>query len=305
MKLSSLFPTTLVITGLLIVSSSHADTPSRLDKIKETRTISIGYPTASLPFAYLDDQQKPVGYSVEICQNIVRHLEKSLNLPSIDVQYVPITSATRIPLLRNGTIDLECGNTTNTVERQKLVSFAPATFVAKTVLTARKDAGVDVNDPTSFSGKSITSMAGGLALSVVQQISAEKKLNISALPADNASAAFLLVKTGRAAAMSNDDGLTYALVATSGAPQDYVVGTRALLAAPYGIVEPNDDPRFKHEVDAAVLDLIRSRQIYALYDKWFTSPVPPSGINLKFPMSDVLRHALQHPSDSGDPAAYQ
>ncbi|SFU24906.1 amino acid ABC transporter substrate-binding protein [Paraburkholderia aspalathi] len=288
MKPSSLFSATFIIAGSVIFGCAHAEAPSRLDKIKESQTISLGYPSASLPFAYLDNQQKPTGYSVEICQHIVQHIKASLNLPTFNIRYVPVTSATRIPLLRNGTIDLECGNTTNTAERQKLVSSAPATFVAKTVLTARKDAGVDVNNPASFSGKSITSMAGGLALSVVQQISAEKKLNISALPSDNAASSFLLVKTGRAAAMSNDDGLTYALVATSGDPQDYVIGTKALLAAPYGIVEPKDDPRFKHEVDAAVLDLIKSKQIYALYDKWFTSPIPPSGINLKFPMSDVF-----------------
>lgn len=305
MKTHPLFSTLIFISGLIGLSTAHADAPSRLDKIKETKTISIGYPSASLPFAYLDNEQRPIGYSVDICQHIVHHLKKSLNLPTLNVRYVPVTSATRIPLLRNGTIDLECGNTTNTLDRQKLVSFAPATFVAKTVLTARKDAGVDVNNPASFSGKSITSMAGGLALSVVQQISAEKKLNISALPADSAASSFLLVKTGRAAAMSNDDGLTYALVATSGNPEDYVIGTKALLAAPYGIVQPKDDPRFKHEVDSAVFDLIKSKQIYTLYDKWFTSPIPPSGINLKFPMSDVLRRALENPSDSGDPAKYQ
>jgi len=208
-------------------------------------------------------------------------------------------------LLANGTIDLECGNTTNTIERHKLVSFAPTTFVAKVVLMARKDSGLDVNNPAAFAGKSVTSLAGGLDFQIIQKISLDQHLNISVVPANDAASSFIAIKTGRAMAVSTDDGLGYALIATSGQPQDYVVGTKAMAVAPYGIVEPKDDPRFKETVDNAVLNLIKTKQISALYDKWFNSPVPPSGVNLKYPMSAELKHALEHPTDSGDPAAYQ
>lgn len=309
MKVASILRAAITFAGLFgavaVTHQAYADSASRLDRIKETGTISVGYPTTSLPFAYLDNAHQPVGYSVEICQRIAASLKSSLGLADLKIRYVPVTSATRLPLLSNGTIDLECGNTTNTVERHKLVSFAPTTYVAKVVLMARKDSGLDVNKPAAFSGKTVTSLAGGLDLQVIQQISTQQNLNISVLAVNDAAASFIAVKTGRAMAVSTDDGLAYGLIATSGQPQDYVVGTKAMLLAPYGIVEPKDDPRFKQAVDGAVLDLMKSKQIYALYDKWFNAPVPPNGIDLKYPMSAELKHALEHPTDSGDPAAYQ
>ncbi|MFT4509073.1 amino acid ABC transporter substrate-binding protein [Caballeronia sp. 15711] len=309
MKVASILRAAITFAGLFgavaVTHQAYADSASRLDRIKETGTISVGYPTTSLPFAYLDNAHQPVGYSVEICQRIAASLKSSLGLADLKIRYVPVTSATRLPLLSNGTIDLECGNTTNTVERHKLVSFAPTTYVAKVVLMARKDSGLDVNKPAAFSGKTVTSLAGGLDLQVIQQISTQQNLNISVLAVNDAAASFIAVKTGRAMAVSTDDGLAYGLIATSGQPQDYVVGTKAMLLAPYGIVEPKDDPRFKQAVDGAVLDLMKSKQIYALYDKWFNAPVPPNEIDLKYPMSAELKHALEHPTDSGDPAAYQ
>ncbi len=309
MKVASILRGAITFAGLLgaavATSQAYADSASRLDRIKETGTISIGYPTTSLPFAYLDNAHQPVGYSVEICQHIAASLKSTLGLADLKIRYVPVTSATRLPLLSNGTIDLECGNTTNTVERHKLVSFAPTTYVAKVVLMARKDSGLDVNKPAAFSGKTVTSLAGGLDLQVIQQISTQQNLNISVLAVNDAAASFIAVKTGRAMAVSTDDGLAYGLVATSDQPQDYVIGTKAMLLAPYGIVEPKDDPRFKQAVDGAVINLMKSKTIYKLYDKWFNAPVPPNGINLKYPMSAELKHALEHPTDSGDPAAYQ
>jgi glutamate/aspartate transport system substrate-binding protein len=305
MKPLSLLTTAALIAGFGLVAGAHADTSSRLDRIKQSGTISLGYPTSSLPFAYLDNEQKPVGYSVEICQHIADHLKTALGMPALNIRYVPVTSATRLPLLTNGTIDLECGNTTNTIERHKFVSFSPTTFVAKVVLLARKDSGLNANDPAAFSGKTISSLAGGLDFQVIQQISNQQHLNIAVLPVNDAASSFLSVKTGRAAAVSTDDGIAYGLVATSGQAQDYVIGTKPMMVAPYGIVEPKDDPRFKQAVDGAVLDLIKSKQIYAIYDKWFNSPVPPANINLKYPMSAELKHAFEHPSDSGDPTVYQ
>jgi glutamate/aspartate transport system substrate-binding protein len=288
-----------------LTGSAQAETPSRLDKIKQTGTISVGFPTTSLPFAYLDNAHQPIGYSVEICQRIADRLKTSLGISDLKIRYVPVTSATRLPLLSNGTIDLECGNTTNTIERHKLVSFSPTTFVAKVVLMARKDSNLDVNNLAAFGGKTVTSLAGGLDLQIIQQISTQQNLNISVLPVNDAASSFIAVKTGRAMAVSTDDGLAYGLVATSGQPQDYVIGTKAMAVAPYGIVEPKDDPRFKSAVDGAVLDLIKTKQIHAIYDKWFNAPVPPAGVNLKYPMSAELKHAFENPSDSGDPAVYQ
>ena len=289
----------------LASAAGAAQADSRLDQMRQTGVLTIGHPDSSVPFAYLDDNHQPIGYTVEICQQIAQRLKSELNLPKLDIRYVITTSATRIPLLANGTIDLECGNTTNNVDRHKLVSFAPTTFVAQVVLMARKDAGVDVNDPASFRGKSIAAQAGGETFKLISQINAQNHYDITVMPAKTTADTFLMVQSGRATGSANDDGLAYGAVASSKDPGDFVVGTKGLEVAPYGIMEPKDDPGFKQAVDAAVIDLIKSGKIDALYTKYFDSPIPPRGINLKYPMSDVLKKALAHPTDSGDPAVYE
>lgn len=289
----------------VLAQPAFAQQPSRLDVIRQSGIITLGHPETSVPFAYLDGKQKPVGYTVEICEKIAAELKQSLNLPKLEVRYNPTTSATRIPLLANGTIDLECGNTTNNVDRHKLVAFAPTTFVAQVVLMARKDGGVDVNDPASFRGKTIAAQAGGQTFRVISQINAKGNYNITVAPAKDTGEAFLMVETGRAAGTANDDGLAYGQVASSKDPDAFVIGTKGFEIAPYGIMEPKDDPAFKAAVDQAVLKLIKDGTVAALYEKYFNSPIPPHNINLKYPMSDALKRALANPTDSGDPAVYQ
>ncbi|MBC9875773.1 amino acid ABC transporter substrate-binding protein [Bradyrhizobium sp. INPA01-394B] len=296
--------TASVASGLLSCEAM-AQGVGRLDKIRETGAITLGYPETSVPFAYLDANQKPIGYTVEICERVVQAIKTALKLPKLEVRYNPITSATRLQLLANGTIDLECGNTTNNLERQKLVSFSPTIFVAQVVLVARKDGRVDVNDPASFRGKAIAAQAGGQTFKVITLINAKNNLGITVVPAKDTAETFLMLSSGRAAGTANDDGLAYATVASSRTPDDFLIGSKSLEMAPYGIVEPKDDPAFKTIVDDAVIDLIKSGQIAALYDKYFNSPIPPHGLNLKFPMSAALKRALANPTDSGDPAAYE
>ena len=309
MKSKSLLGFAAVTSAALALSSAttsaYAQAASRLDKIKSEQSIAIGSPTSSVPFAFMDGNQNMVGYSIEICQRIVDHVKTSLVAQKVDIRYVPVTSATRLQLLANGTIDLECGNTTNTAERHNFVDFAPTTFVAKVVLLGRKDSNLDMNDVQAFKGKTVTSLSGGLNLAVIQKINTEQKLGMSVVPVKDAPESFLSVKTSRAAATVADDGMAYALVATSGAPQDYMIGTKALMVAPYGIVMPKDDPRFKKVVDAAVVALIQSGEVAKIYEKYFNAPIPPHGINLKYPMSAELKKALANPTDSPDPKAYE
>jgi glutamate/aspartate transport system substrate-binding protein len=290
---------------VLLSNEVMAQGASRLDKIRESGSITLGYPETSVPFAYLDGNQKPIGYTVEICEQVVQAIKTALKLPKLDIRYNPVTSATRIPLLANGTIDLECGNTTNNVERHKVVAFAPTTFVAQVVLVARKDSGVDVDDPASFRGKTIAAQAGGQTFKVISQINAKNNLGITVVPTKDTAETFLMVATGRAAGTANDDGLAYGTVASSRTPDAFLIGSKSLEIAPYGIVQPKDDPAFKKMVDEAVIDLMKSGQIAALYDKYFNSPIPPHGLNLKFPMSAALKRALANPTDSSDPAAYE
>lgn len=239
-------------------ATAQAEGPSRLDKIKETGVITLGHPETSVPFAYLDGNQKPIGYTVEICQEVAQYVKAALKLPKLEVRYNPTTSATRIPLLANGTIDLECGNTTNNLERHKLVSFAPTTFVAQVVLVARKDGGVDPNNLESFRGKSIAAQAGGQTFRLISQLNAKGNLGITMAPTKDTAETILMVESGRAAGSANDDGIAYGAVASSKNPDAFVIGTKGLEMAPYGIMEPKDDPAFKKVVDDAVRDLIKT-----------------------------------------------
>ena len=216
-----------VAAALFGSAAAHAEGPSRLDKIRDTGVITIGHPETSVPFAYLDGNQKPIGYTVEICQEIAQHIKTALKLPKLDVRYNPTTSATRIPLLANGTIDLECGNTTNNLERHKLVSFAPTTFVAQVVLVARKDGGVDPNNLASFRGKTIAAQAGGQTFKLISRLNAEGNLGISMAPTKDTAETLLMVESGRAAGSANDDGIAYGVVASSKNPDVFVIGDTA------------------------------------------------------------------------------
>jgi glutamate/aspartate transport system substrate-binding protein len=277
----------------------------RLDKIRATGQISLGFPDASPPFGFLDQNAKPVGYSLEICEHVAQKLKAALGLPRLEVRHVPVMSATRIPLINNGTIDLECGTASNLPERHKLVSFAPTTFVAQVVLVAKKDTPVDVDDIASFRGKAISAQAGGETQRVATRINVRDKLDIQVMPAKDTAEVFLLVETGRAAGAINDDALAHATVAGAKRPADYKIGTKGLEFAPYGILEPKDDAAFKAAVDRAVVELIQDGTVARLYGKYFEQPIPPKGINLELPMSDVLKRALANPTDSGDEAAYR
>ena len=303
MRTSAVYLAAALAFSALLPAVAAAD--GRLDKIKQAGAIVLGHPESSVPFAYLDDKQAPIGYSVEICQGIAAHVQKTLGLAKLDVRYNPTSSATRIPLLANGTIDLECGNTTNNLERHKLVAFAPTTFVAEVVLTARKDGGVNVDDLASFRGKAIAAQAGGQTFRLVSQLSAKNGYNITVIPTKDTAETFLMVESGRAAGSAQDSGLAYASVASARTSSDFVISKKGLEPAPYGIVQPKDDPAFKKVVDEAVVGMIKSGKVAALYQKYFLSPIPPKQINLNYPMSDILKRVLASPTDSGDPAVYQ
>lgn len=305
MRMKPVFLALLSVICSGSATSTRAESNSRLDRVRETATIQLGFPDASPPFAFLDGAGKPVGYSLEICEHVAQKIKAALKLPKLDVRYTPVQSATRIPLINNGTIDLECGTATNLAERHKLVAFAPTTFVAQIVLVARKETDVDVNDVASFRGKAISAQAGGQTHRFVTRVSARDGLDIKIMPAKDTAEAFLLLSSGRAQGSINDDALAYTTVANAPDRESYKIGTRGLEFAPYGILQPKDDPAFKAAVDGAVVELMKDGTVARLYTKYFESPIPPRQVNLKLPMSAALKRALANPTDSGDPAAYE
>ena len=291
-----------VIAAIVSVGFAAGAGAQTLDKIKKDGAITIGHRDASIPFSYFDDKQQPVGYSMDICMKIADAVKAELKMPNLQVKLNPVTSATRIPLMANGTIDLECGSTTNNLDRQKQVSFAPTTFVTANRLVAKKSANISKLD--DMKGKALVSTSGTTNLKQVTELNGSRGLGMNIAAAKDHAEAFLMVETGRAVAFAMDDILLYSLVASSKAPADYAITNEALSVEPYGVMMRKDDPAFKKVVDTAVINLMKSGELEKIYNKWFMSPIPPKGINLNLPMSAALKKVVSNPTDSGDPAKY-
>ena len=292
----------VAILGLVLPAPAQELTGT-LKKIKETGTITLGHRDSSIPFSYYDDKQQVVGYAMDLCHTIVEAVKADLKLPNLQVKLNPVTSATRIPLMANGTVDLECGSTTNNLDRQKQVSFTITHFVTSNRLVAKKSANIAKLD--DLKGKTIVSTSGTTNIKQATELNAQRNLGMNILAAKDHAEAFLMVETGRAVAFVMDDILLYSLVANSKAPAEYAITPEALSVEPYGIMLRKDDPAFKKVVDAAMVQVYKSGQINEIYEKWFLKPVPPRGINLNVPMGDAFKKVVANPTDSGDPNAYK
>jgi glutamate/aspartate transport system substrate-binding protein len=273
-----------------------------LKKIKESGTITIGHRESSVPFSYIDDKQQPVGYAMDICAKIVDAVKKELKLEKLEVKLNPVTSATRIPLLANGTIDMECGSTTNNAERQKQVSYTNTHFLTATRIVSKKASNIKSID--DLKGKTIVSTAGTTNIKQMNELNTAKNLGMTILSGKDHAESFLMVETDRAVAFAMDDILLASLAASSKDPAAYEISKDAYSAAePYGIMVPKDDAAFKKIADAATAAVYKTDGA-ALFKKWFQSPIPPKGLNLNFAMSPQLEKMFSAPSDSADPAAY-
>lgn len=275
-----------------------------LKKIKETGAISLGYRESQMPFSYLDDNQKPIGYGLEICLKIVEAVKAELKIDKLETRWAAETPATRIPLLANGTIDLECGSATNNLERQKQIAYTNTSFLAQGRYVSKKSSGLTKIE--DLRGKVVASTAGSTNMRQLTEMNAARNLDIRIVSASEHSAAFLMLETDRAVAVALDDILLAGLVATSKEPQNYQISAEAFAPPePYAIMLRKDDPEFKRLVDKTTSALFQSPEGAALYEKWFTRPIPPRGLNFNVPMSAALKKAFAEPTDSADPARYQ
>jgi glutamate/aspartate transport system substrate-binding protein len=295
----------LALAAAFCAAQAHAEElTGTLKKIKETGAITIGYRDSSIPFSYLDDNQKPVGFAIDICYRIVDAVKKELKLDKLQVELNPLTSSSRIPLLANGTIDLECGSTTNNAERQKQVSFTNTHFLTATRFVSKKAS--KINSIDDLKGKSVASTSGTTNIKQLTEANAARNLGLNIIPAKEHAESFLLVETDRAVAAVLDDILLASFVAGSKDPDAYVISTDAFSKPePYGVMLRKDDPAFKKVVDDATGALYQSAEGQKLYDKWFMQKIPPKGLNLNTRISPELKHEFAKPSDSPDPDSYK
>ncbi len=267
-----------------------------LKKIKDNGSITLGIRESSLPLSYLDDKQQPVGYHIDICNRIVDAVKAHLKLPAIKVTHTPVTSQNRIPLVTNGTVDLECGSTTNNEARQKQVAFAPTTFVTNVRMAVKKASGIKSLD--QLNGKPVATTTGTTSVQLMRAHEKGKHIDFKEVYAKDHADAFLMLETDRAVAFVMDDNLLAGLMVTSKNPNDYAIVGEVLNIEPIAIMLRREDPAFKKVVDDAVIGLMKSGEIDKLYTKWFMSPIPPKSANLNFAMSDKLKELIKAPSDA-------
>lgn len=284
----------LAVSSALLAAPAMADT---LQKIKDTGTITIGHRESSIPFSYLDGNQKPVGYSMDLCNKIVEEVKKELKMPALVTKLTPVTSQTRIPLMTNGTIDLECGSTTNSLERQKQVAFGVTTFVSPVRMVVKADSGIKTLD--DLNGKAVATTTGTTSDRYIKQNEKGHNIDVKNVYGKDHAESFLMVETGRAAAFVMDEVLLAGFVANAKNPKDFAIVGPALSTEPYGIMLRKDDPQFKALVDKTLTGLMKSGEINKIYAKWFTSAIPPKNVNLNLPMNAQLQEAIKHPTDKG------
>jgi glutamate/aspartate transport system substrate-binding protein len=294
---------TLVVLAALAVALPAVAQEGTLKKIKDSGSITIGHRDASLPFSYYDDKQQPIGYAMDLCAKIVDAVKAELKMPNLKTNYQLVTSANRIPLMANGTIDLECGSTTNNVARQEQVWFTMTHFVTANRWVSKKSAKLKTLQ--DLKGKTIVSTAGTTNIKQITEINAAQNLGMNIISANGHPEAFQMVETGRAVAFVMDDILLAGLAAQSRSPKDYEISSVALSVEPYGIMVRKDDKAFKDLADKALSQVYKSGEINAIYAKWFQKPVPPKNVNLNLPMSPALKKVMANPTSSGDPKAYE
>jgi len=288
----------LFVFATVVVAAAQAQSPGgTLAKIRETGEIKLGHRDVSVPFSYLDDNQKPVGFAMDLCGRIVDAVRDELKLPSIQVKLQPIQLSTQIPLIQNGTIDIVCGPATNTLERQKVVAFSNTIFVSSIRAVVRRDGPIKTFE--DLTNKPVSLTAGSTSIALLAARAQEKNFQTQNILSGDHAASFLALTTGRSEAFVMDDILLASLVANSPNPGAWRIIDDSLRTEPYGLVIRKDDPEFKALVDKTLDAMMKSNAFAELYAKWFMRPIPPKNINLNFPMTQPLKDAIASPNDKG------
>jgi ABC-type amino acid transport substrate-binding protein len=266
-----------------------------LDQIRSNQTITIAHRDASIPFSYLNADGKPIGYAMDLCLKIADAIKRELKLPTLAINYLSVTSSTRIPSIVQGKAAMECGSTTNTAERRKQVDYTIAHFISSARFLVRSDAGLSkVED---LANRTVVSTKGSTNLKTLERINAERLLNMKIVEAADHAEAFSMVMQKKADAFAMDDVLLFGLRANSGQPEATTVMGKPMTIEPYAIMLPKGDAALKRIVDNEMRRIILSGEIHAIYRKWFEQPIAPKGINLALPMPYMLKDSFKYPSD--------
>lgn len=293
------FSTALSFIALLALTApAQAQPKDTLQKIKDSGVITLGGRDASFPFSYKTGADgDPIGFSADLCLKVVEAVKTKLGMPNLKVQYVMVTPANRIPLVQNGSVDLECSTTTNTTARAQQVDFAPTHFVGSIAAAVKKNSGI--NSIAQLDGKTVATVTGSTSIQLLRGYRKSEQVQFNELSGKDTSDTFLLLSGDRAVAMILEDVQLAGLIARAGNPGDYRILDERLRDEPYGFMVRKDDPQFKALVDETLTRLMKSGEINELYAKWFTKPVPPAGVSLNYSMPKAVREAYANPNNKG------
>jgi glutamate/aspartate transport system substrate-binding protein len=268
----------------------HAQNVNTLEKIRSSKAATMGVRDSAAPLSYAQGNGQYLGYHVELCRKILEELQ-----PGLRISYVPVTSANRVALVKNGSVDLECGSTTNTDARQRDVSFAFTTYIAEIRMAVKKDSGLQ--SIAQLNGKPVVTTTGGTGVPMLRKQERLHNAKYDILMGRDHADSFLLLESGRAEAFVLDDNVLAGLIALARNPQDFVITGESMSVDPNAIMLPKNDPAFKAAVDGILARMMGNGELAALYDKWFMRPIPPRGVAVNLPMGDALKKAFAQPND--------
>ncbi len=293
MRKSFLIGAAVLATAFAVAGPAHAE--DTLKKIKESGVITEGVRESSGALAFTLGDGKYTGFHYDVCARIISDIQKQLGLAKLEVKYQPVTSQNRIPLVQNGTVDLECGSTTNNATRQKDVAFAPTLYVEEVRIATKKSSGI--KSIAELNGKTVATTTGTTSVQLLRKNKRAAGMDFKELNGKDHSDSFLLLESGRADAFVMDGQILAGLISKSKSPNDYAIVGEVLSVEPIAIMYRKDDPAFKKAVDDSVRNLIKSGDVAKLYDKWFMQPIPPSNTKVGLPASDATKAAWANPND--------
>ncbi|WP_043697927.1 amino acid ABC transporter substrate-binding protein [Tepidimonas taiwanensis] len=288
-------PLLALALSALAATAAHAQAQDTLAKIKSTGTVTMGVRESSGVLSYTLGDGKYTGYHVEICQRVLGDIQKQLGLAKLEIKYQPVTSQNRIPLVQNGTVDIECGSTTNNQARQRDVAFAVTTFIEEVRMAVKANSGIQsVKD---LNGKNVATTTGTTSVQTLRKHERATGVDFKEVYGKDHADSFLLLESGRADAFVMDGSLLAGLIARSKNPADFKIVGEVLSVEPIAIMFRKDDPAFKKAVDDSIIAMMKSGELAKLYDKWFMQPTPPNGVKMNMPMSEALKAAIANPND--------
>ena len=282
----------LVLAAALATAGlAHADT---LKKIKDTGSVTMGVRESS-GLSYTIGDGKYVGFHVDVCQKVLADIQKQLGLAKLDIKYQPVTSQNRIPLVQNGTVDIECGSTTNNAARQKDVAFAVTTYVEEVRMAVKANSGI--TSVAQLNGKKVATTTGTTSVQTLRKNERAQGIDFKEVMGKDHADSFLLLESGRADAFVMDGQILAGNISKSKNPADYKLVGDVLSVEPIAIMIRKDDPAFKKAVDDSIVAQIKSGEMAKTYDKWFMQPIPPSNTKVGLPLSEATKSAWASPND--------